>query len=503
MRSKLEALTQYVSALRITQGAGLGEPFRILPWQRQFLRGLVGTDGDCALSIGRGNGKTSLAAAIALAHLDGPLAVERSEIIFAASSFAQARIGFSHATSFLESRGEDLRDKSRWRLLDNFQVSALEFLPNRSRLRSLACDPARAHGLAPALVLADEPAQWQGAKSEKMFSALRTGLGKIPGSRLIALGPRPASSDHWFAAMLRDAEFSQVHAAPDGAPAFNKRTWAKANPSMKFFPALAARIEKESRDAKRDPRRAAEFKALRLNLGTSETLEAFLLEPETWERLSALGPAPMSGPWALGIDLGGSAAMSAAAGFWPETGCLRTVAQFPSEPNLRIRGVTDGVDEMYLRMAERGELFTAGGRSADISALLQRVADDWGSPSEISCDRWREAELRDALGKVNFPQSQLVPRGQGYRDGAQDVRLFREAVLSDAVYPGESLLLTFAMSSARVVSDTSGNSKLAKGVEGGRRSRSRDDAAAAAILAVAAGRRRANAPARAPRSFVA
>ena len=144
-----------------------------------------------------------------------------------------------------------------------------------------------------------------------------------------------------------------------------------------------------------------------------------------------------------------------------------------------------------------------GGRSADISALLQRVADDWGSPSEISCDRWREAELRDALGKVNFPQSQLVPRGQGYRDGAQDVRLFREAVLSDAVYPGESLLLTFAMSSARVVSDTSGNSKLAKGVEGGRRSRSRDDAAAAAILAVAAGRRRANAPARAPRSFVA
>ena len=72
MRSKLEALTQYVSALRITQGAGLGEPFRILPWQRQFLRGLVGTDGDCALSIGRGNGKTSLAAAIALAHLDGP-----------------------------------------------------------------------------------------------------------------------------------------------------------------------------------------------------------------------------------------------------------------------------------------------------------------------------------------------------------------------------------------------------------------------------------------------
>ena len=500
---KLEALTRYIEALSITQGEGLGDPFRIMPWQRQFLRGLARTDGDAALTVARGNGKTGFLAALALAHLDGPLAVERSEIIFAASSFQQARIGFNHARAFLEARGEDLKDRKRWRLHDNYQVAGIEFLPNHSRLRSLACDPRRAHGLAPALVIADEPAQWETAKSERMISALRTGLGKVPGSRLIAIGTRPASADHWFSAMLRDADHAQVHAAPDGAPAFSRRTWAKANPSMKFFPELAKRIEKESKDAKRDPRRAAEFKALRLNLGTSETLEAHLLDPETWERLSALGEAPMSGPWALGIDLGGSAAMSGAAGYWPETGALRAVATFPREPGLRERGVADGCDQTYLRMEERGELFVAGGRAADVSALLHRVVDDWGTPSVIAADRWREAELRDALDKASFPHTEISVRGQGYRDGAADVRLFREACLSDEVRPGESLLLTSAMSSARVVSDPSGNSKLAKGVEGGRRSRSRDDAAAAAILAVAAGRRRASAPARAPRSFVA
>ncbi len=500
---KTDALARYIEQLPITQGEGLGKPFRLLPWQRQFLRGLAGTDGDAALTIGRGNGKTALLAGIALAHLDGPLAVERSEIIFAASSFQQARIGFNHARAFLEARGENLKDRSRWRLHDNYQVAGIEFIPNHARLRVLGCDPRRAHGLAPALVIADEPAQWEMAKSEKMISALRTGLGKVPGSRLIAIGTRPASSDHWFAALLRDAEFSQVHAAPEGAPAWNRLTWAKANPSMRYFPELAKRIEKESKDAKRDPRRAAEFKSLRLNLGTSETLEAFLLEPETWERLTALGDAPMSGPWALGLDLGTNAAMSAAAGFWPETGALRAIATFPSQPNLRERGVTDGVDEIYLRMEERGELFTAGGRAADVSALLQRVVDDWGTPSVIACDRWREAELRDTLDKASFPHTEISVRGQGFRDGSADVRLFREAVLSDDVSPGESLLLAFAVSSARVVSDPSGNSKLAKSTEGGRRSRSRDDAAAAAILAVAAGRRRASAPARAPRSFVA
>ena len=45
------------------------------------------------------------------------------------------------------------------------------------------------------------------------------------------------------------------------------------------------------------------------------------------------------------------------------------------------------------------------------------------------------------------------------------------------------------MGEARTVSDPAGNSKLAKGAEGGRRERAKDDAVAAAILAVGVGRR--------------
>ena len=46
------------------------------------------------------------------------------------------------------------------------------------------------------------------------------------------------------------------------------------------------------------------------------------------------------------------------------------------------------------------------------------------------------------------------------------------------------------MANARTVSDVAGNAKLAKSAQGGRHSRSRDDAAAAAILAVALGWRK-------------
>ena len=64
-------------------------------------------------------------------------------------------------------------------------------------------------------------------------------------------------------------------------------------------------------------------------------------------------------------------------------------------------------------------------------------------------------------------------------------------------------LLAAAMSEARCAVDPAGNAKLAKGKEGGRRMRARDDAAAAAILAVAIGVRRQVAPRRSMRHALA
>ena len=81
-------------------------------------------------------------------------------------------------------------------------------------------------------------------------------------------------------------------------------------------------------------------------------------------------------------------------------------------------------------------------------------------------------------------------RGQGYKDGGEDVRDFRKAILDGFVRAPVSLLLRSALNEARVVTDAAGNSKLAKSGEGGRRKVARDDAAAAAILAIAEGQRR-------------
>ena len=47
-----------------------------------------------------------------------------------------------------------------------------------ARVRCIGSDPRRAHGLAPVLVLADEPAQWPDTTGERMVAALRTAAGK-------------------------------------------------------------------------------------------------------------------------------------------------------------------------------------------------------------------------------------------------------------------------------------------------------------------------------------
>ena len=335
-----------------------------------------------------------------------------------------------------------------------------------------------------------------------MLAALRTAAGKQPDSRFVALGTRPAAHDHWFSRMLAGgADYAQTHAAGESDPPFQRRTWKRANPSLDHMPDLETTIRKEATEARSDEMAFPQFRALRLNGGTSDAVEALLLEAGTW--LSLEGDADRVGPCVWGVDLGTSAAMSAIAGYWPDTGRLEVFAAFPHDPPLSERGLRDGVGRLYLDCHDRGDLILAGDRAVDLGALLRAALERFGRPVALAADRWRDAELRDVLDHAGVPPASLISRGQGFKDGAEDVRDFRRACLEGKVTAAPSLLLRYAISEARVVMDPSANAKLAKSSEGGRRARAREDAAAAAIMAVAAGSRKAAKPARRRRHALA
>ena len=490
------ATADYLSGLAVTQGALVGQPLRVLPWQRRFLRGALAPGVyESALTMARGGGKSTFTAALACAAIDGPLAQPNSEVLIVAASLRQGAIIHRHASRFLAGKdhNHDLK------VYDSPNRQAIYNPANGVLLEVKGANPATIHGLAPSLIICDELAQWPPNRVDAMLSALDTSLGKIPDGRIWKIGTRPASGEHPFEVALKSADYCQVHAARPDDPPFWKRTWQRACPSLKWFPDLEHKIRNEARKAKANPELLAAFRALRLNLGVSDTLANDLISVEAWKAAEGGGEQPrrVTGPCIWGIDLGGTAASSAVAAYWPASGRLDAVAAFPgADMGLGARGLRDGVGGLYRDMAKRGELIQTAGHAVDARELLREALNRFGRPVAVAADRWREGELRDALQGAGIPAAALSLRGQGYKDGAEDVRMFRRALLERRARPVESLLLRAAMAEARVVTDPAGNSKLSKGTQGGRRARARDDAAAAAILAVAEGQRRGRTPAK-------
>ena len=488
---------RYIESLKLGQGRLAGQPFRLVKWQRSFLKGTFTQDDDSALSIARGNGKTTLVAALGCAavDVDGPLVEPGAESIIVASSFSQGLIAFRHVLHFLRPSLEKhgVGPRGRFRVQDSANRASITDRETGAMLSVLGSDPKRLHGGAFRLAVLDEVSQWPSASGQmdKMLAAIETSRGKVKNSKVIWIGTRPATPSHPFEKMLTTgSHYKQVHAARPDDPPFERRTWGRANPSLPSMPDLEHAIRKEAARAKIDPWKLAQFESLRLNMGVSDTVENVLLDAGWWKKIEERGPAMPVFPYVLGIDLGSSAAMSAAAAYYPLTGRLEAFAVFPTTPDLRQRGIADSVGSLYTRMERNGELVTAGEYVSDVGALLREVLERWGAPGAIVCDRWREAELRQALSSAGFPLSALVVRGAGFRDGGEDMRQFEEAALDGGIVPVPSLLMRSAMSEARAATDPAGNRKLAKNSEGGRRGGARDDAVAAAILAVAEGRRR-------------
>ena len=98
--TRADRVLKFISHLRHSKAPWAGHPFNPMPWQVDFIRDLYGTlklDGtrqyrQALLYLPRKNGKTALAAALALYHLlaDGK---SGSEVYLAAGSRDQASGG--------------------------------------------------------------------------------------------------------------------------------------------------------------------------------------------------------------------------------------------------------------------------------------------------------------------------------------------------------------------------------------------------------------------------
>ena len=452
------------------------------PFQRRFLRGALAPGvRTAALSLPRGNGKSSLVAHLAHRALTpgDPLFVRGTESHIAAHSIGQAR-----RTVFKLLR-EMLDGLPGYRIAETQNACHVVHTATNTRISVLATNGKGSQGLVRApFVFVDEPGAHEVAGGEAMHTAIQTAQGK-PGCELRAIycGTLAPAASGWWHDLVNDGNRPGIYVqALRGDPA----KWDRAseirrcNPLMWAFPASRAVLLDERTKALADSRLKAAFMSFRLNIPSGDESTVLLTVPD-WELVCGRELPPRDGAPIVAVDLGGGRAWSAAVALW-RNGRTEALAVAPGVPGIEAQEKRDRVPAgTYRRLLESGALSVATGlRVPPAGHLVGGILGAWGRPEVIVCDRFRLGELLDASGTIP-----VVPRVARWSESTADIRALRRFALDGPLScaPTSRALLTASLAVASVKSDDAGNVRL---VKRGNNNQARDDVAAALALAAGA-----------------
>ena len=497
-----EIAIRFLEGLKIPEGPKAGQKLRLAEFQKTFVRGALDPENMVGvLSIGRGNAKTALASGLALGSVMGEWDKQpKREILLAARNRDQAKIAFGFIVGFVEGLPKRQRERFIIRRGSRLEV---EFTGHGGGLaRCIAADGRSILGGAPTLAILDERAAWDREKGDALENAILSGLGKRNGKALVISTSAPDDTNTFSKWMDEPppGTYVQEHRPPFGLPADDLPSLLIANPGASEGIGASPEwlVAQARRAIARGGSALSSFRNLNRNERVSTEDRSVLITVDEWlsAELSPDDLPPREGECILGVDLGGSRSMSAAAFYWPHTGRLEAVGTFPGNPSLADRGAADGVAGRYVEMKERGELFTLGENTVPPGSWLAEIVKlaDGAAISCIVGDRFRHAEFAEAIERAGL-RVPFIWRGFGWKDGSEDIERFRRALFDGQVKTKPSLLLRSAFAEAITLIDPAGNAKLAKG-----RSLGRIDAAAASVLAVAEGARRTGRPAKKARA---
>ena len=454
---------------------------KLRPFQRTFIKAATAPGIDtAALSLPRGNGKSSLAGYLVARILDPADKLFRAgtESVLCAASIEQARIVFRFAREALEPTGA-------YRFLDSHNRIGMMHKPTNTRLRVMGSNGKTAMGLVGCpWVIADEPGAWEMTGGTLLHDAIETAKGK-PGSPLRALyiGTLAPATAGWWHDLIEDGSGRSVYVQALRGDAEKWDQWGeirRCNPLTAISPEFRRKLLEERDAARADTRLKARFLSYRLNVPSGDE-STMLLTVDDWERLKARDVPERDGRPIVGLDLGAGRAWSAAVGVW-RSGRIEAMAVAPGIPDLEAQEKRDRVPwGTYRKLAMSGALRVADGlRVQPPAALYRAIRERWGAPEVIFCDRFRLGELQDCVNGTP-----VIPRVARWSEASEDIRATRKLALDGplACAPESRPLLAASLAAAMVKVDDAGSVRLAKR---GTNNTGRDDVAAALVLAAGA-----------------
>lgn len=482
--------------LIIPNGRNAGKRFRLQSWQVEWIRGALHPDTrEAGLSISRRNGKTYLIAIILLAGLCGPLNSDywRAAVTSidgdSAKEMREAIEAISRASGLLDESGRKtttgVDPEKPIRVLTSPAPGRVEGL-NGSKVNILAADRTSGHSLGLDYSILDEAGLWT-PNMRGLWMAMITACGSRDG-KLLAISVRGNSPmfNELAARAGSPGVFWCEYAASATDDPHDPKTWRKANPGIPNIKS-EAHVAHQSQRAKETPADFPRFASLELNRPMSPDDEP-IVSVSDWEKcIRSEDDLPKArGPVYIGIDLGGSASLSACSMFYPECKLLRSFGVFPTTPSLSERGLRDGVGERYVTAHRRGELETAGTRVSDVSRLLERAVEEVGSSqvAVVTGDRYRRSEFVEVMeaSGLCWPLD-LRAFGKG-PDGSHNVLSFQRLVNKHELRTPVSLLLENAIYQSLILYDQNGNPSLDRS-----RQKGRIDPLSASVAAIGAAAR--------------
>ena len=489
--AKANRAVTFIENLKHTKGKWAGKRFWLFPWQEQIIRdifGIVKEDGNrqfrtAFVEIGKKNGKSELAAAVALYLLFGDNEPS-AEVYGAAADRTQASIVFDVANQMVKMTPALMK---RCKIMA--ATKRIVNYSNAGFYQVLSAEVGTKHGLnVSGLVLDEVHAQ----PNRKLYDVLTKGSGDAREQPLYFLITTAGTDKksicyelHMKALDILNGRkidytfYPVVYGLADDEDWHDEANWYKANPSLGQTIQIE-RVRDMYQEALDNPAEENVFKQLRLNMWVA-SLTRFIPE-----HIYDLGNIPIDME-ALrgrecygGLDLSSTGDITAFVLVFPPRSEEEKYIVLPffwiPEDTIPIRVRRASVP--YDVWRQQGFLLATEGNVIHYG-FIEKFIEELGKQYhilEIAFDRWGATQMVQDLEGMGFT---VVPFGQGFKDMSPPTKEFYKLLMEGKIIHGGNPIMSWMAGNVVVEKDPAENIKPTKA-----KSPEKIDGIVAAIMAL-------------------
>jgi phage terminase large subunit-like protein len=466
--SKAKQVFRFFEILRHTKGEMAGQPFKLEDWQKFIIGSIFGWVDEYGrrryrrayIEIGRKNGKTTLAAGVALYGLlvDDE---EAPEIYTAATKLDQAAICYEEAFRMCDNEYLQGEITAKFNSHNNRTIVA-----GNGKMKPLSSEHKTLDGLNPHYAIIDE---YHAHPNDELYNVIRNGMGARAQPLLFTITTAGFNRE---SACYKHREYCQkvlegqiederlfaiMYSLDAGDEWTDEKNWIKANPNYGISVNPDHVIQQLS-EAKEIKSKEVEFRTKLLNEWTDSAIT--WIADSTWKQGSKDVEVVAGAKCWAGLDLASSKDFSAACRVFETTRGIEAEFKFWL-PEEAVKERKDGAGDSIRKWVDMGYIVATPGNVTDYD-YIKRDLLEWFEDYELQTfnyDRYNSTQLVINLMNEGLPMNAY---SQGIISMNTPVREIERLAGRGQLIHGGNPVMNWMISNVMLKSDSGGNVKIDK-----------------------------------------